>query len=97
MNNASKALTDLSDEIKAKRNEILKDEISAAEFNKRQESAKIEYEKSVIEFKRALDQLIYYKSLFIFKGEIIPSDVEYIIEQYEINSPNTIYYYIKEN
>ena len=48
MNNASKALTDLSDEIKAKRNEIHKDEISAAVFNKRQESAKIEYEKSVI-------------------------------------------------
>jgi hypothetical protein len=42
-------------------------------------------------------QLIYYRSLFILKGQETPSDVEYIIEQYEINSPNTIYYYIKEN
>jgi hypothetical protein len=42
-------------------------------------------------------QLIYYRSLFILKGKIVPSDVQYIIKQYENNNPNTLYYYIKEN
>jgi hypothetical protein len=42
-------------------------------------------------------QLVYYRSLFILKGEIVPSEVQYIIDQYENNSPNKVYYYIKNS